>query len=176
MFLLQLWNIKSLSKVADCRGHTSWVHCVTFSSDGSLFLTSSEDQTILIWETNKVCKSSDAVLKSELDVVFHNGEVMILAIYNQKHIQLINGNTDSIIMQTEPQESLICCCCLSEDLKFAAFGQENGAIKVLRLLDGRVLTSREAYRTSVQHCRFTTDCQTLISSAHDAVIQVWKIF
>lgn len=41
-----------------------------------------------IWETNKVCKSSDAVLKSELDVVFHNGEVMILAIYNQKHIQV----------------------------------------------------------------------------------------
>uniref|UniRef100_A0A8C3LUH8 Apoptotic protease-activating factor 1 n=1 Tax=Chrysolophus pictus TaxID=9089 RepID=A0A8C3LUH8_CHRPC len=171
---VELWNIKSLSKVADCRGHMSWVHCVTFSSDGSLFLTSSEDQTIRIWETNKVCKSSDAVLKSELDVVFHNGEVMILAIYNQKHIQLINGNTDSIIIQTEPQESLICCCCLSEDLKFAAFGQENGVIKVLQLLDGKVLTSREAYRTSVQHCRFTTDCQTLISSAHDAVIQVWN--
>lgn len=35
-----------------------------------------------------MCKSSDAVLKSELDVVFHNGEVMILAIYNQKHLQV----------------------------------------------------------------------------------------
>uniref|UniRef100_A0A8B9C9I6 Apoptotic protease-activating factor 1 n=1 Tax=Anser brachyrhynchus TaxID=132585 RepID=A0A8B9C9I6_9AVES len=171
---LLLWNIKSLSKVADCRGHMSWVHCVTFSPDGSLFLTSSDDQTIRIWETNKVCKSSDAVLKSELDAVFHNGEVMILAIYNQKYIQLINGNTDNIIMQTEPQESLICCCCLSEDLKFAAFGQENGTVKVLQLLDGKVLKYREAYRTSVQHCRFTSDCQTLISSAHDAVIQVWN--
>lgn len=41
-----------------------------------------------IWETNKVCKSSDAVLKSELDVAFHNDEVMILAIYNQKHLQV----------------------------------------------------------------------------------------
>lgn len=41
-----------------------------------------------IWETKKVCKSSDAVLKSELDVVFHNGEVMILAIYNQKNLQV----------------------------------------------------------------------------------------
>lgn len=35
-----------------------------------------------------MCKSSHAVLKSELDVVFHNGEVMILAIYNQKHLQV----------------------------------------------------------------------------------------
>uniref|UniRef100_A0A8C3JEN6 Apoptotic protease-activating factor 1 n=1 Tax=Calidris pygmaea TaxID=425635 RepID=A0A8C3JEN6_9CHAR len=166
-----LWNIKSLSKVAYCRGHMSWVHCVTFSPDGSLFLTSSDDQTVRIWETKKVCQSSDAVLKSELDVVFHNGEVMILAIYNQKHLQLINGNTDSVIMQTAAQESPVSCCCLSEDLKFAAFGQESGTIKVL---DGKVLNSREAFRTSVQHCRFTSDCQTIISSAHDSVIQVWN--
>lgn len=41
-----------------------------------------------IWETKKVCKSSDAVLKSDLDVVFHNGEVMILAIYNNKNLQV----------------------------------------------------------------------------------------
>ncbi|NWI16570.1 APAF factor, partial [Crypturellus soui] len=171
---VELWNIKSLSKVADCRGHMSWVHCVTFSPDGSLFVTSSDDQTVRIWETNKVCKSSDAVLKSELDVVFHNDKVMILAIYNQQHLQLINGNNDSIIMQTEAQECPICCCCLSEDLKFAAFGQENGTIKVLQLSDGKVLKTLEAYRVSVQHCQFTSDCQTLISSAHDSVIQVWR--
>ncbi|XP_027535745.1 apoptotic protease-activating factor 1 isoform X2 [Neopelma chrysocephalum] len=171
---VELWNIKSLSKVAYCRGHMSWVHCVTFSPDGSLFLTSSDDQTIRIWETKKVCKSSDDVLKSELDVVFHNGEVMILAIYNQKHLQLINGNTDNVIMQTAAQESPISCCCLSEDLKFAAFGQESGTIKVLQLSDGKVLKSWEAYRTSVQHCQFTSDCQTLISSAHDSVLQIWN--
>lgn len=41
-----------------------------------------------IWETKKVCKSSDAVLKSDLDVVFHNGEVTILAIYNNKNLQV----------------------------------------------------------------------------------------
>ncbi|NWX99740.1 APAF factor, partial [Nothoprocta ornata] len=171
---VELWNIKSLSKVADCRGHMSWVHCVTFSPDGSLFVTSSDDQTIRIWETNKVCKSSHAVLKSELDVVFHNDKVVILAIYNQQHLQLINGNNDSIIMQTEAQECPICCCCLSEDLKFAAFGEENGKIKVLQLSDGKVLKALEAHRTPVQHCQFTSDCQTLISSAHDSVIQVWR--
>uniref|UniRef100_A0A8C6Z945 Apoptotic protease-activating factor 1 n=1 Tax=Nothoprocta perdicaria TaxID=30464 RepID=A0A8C6Z945_NOTPE len=174
---LLLWNIKSLSKVADCRGHMSWVHCVTFSPDGSLFVTSSDDQTIRIWETNKVCKSSHAVLKSELDVVFHNDKVVILAIYNQQHLQLINGNNDSIIMQTEAQECPICCCCLSEDLKFAAFGEENGKIKSCStfhfIKDGKVLKALEAHRTPVQHCRFTSDCQTLISSAHDSVIQIW---
>ncbi|XP_043401469.1 apoptotic protease-activating factor 1 isoform X2 [Chelonia mydas] len=45
-YSVELWNTESFSKVADCRGHLSWVHCVTFSPDGSLFLTSSDDQTI----------------------------------------------------------------------------------------------------------------------------------
>ncbi|NXF44682.1 APAF factor, partial [Oceanites oceanicus] len=144
--------------------------CLCYSIPGKTIC----NKKCYIWETKKVCKSSDAVLKSELDVVFHNGEVMILAIYNQKHLQLINGNTDSLIMQTAAQESPISCCCLSDDLKFAAFGQESGTIKVLRLLDGKFLKSWEAHTTSVQHCRFTSDCQTLISSAHDSVIQVWN--
>ncbi|KAF4791544.1 apoptotic protease-activating factor 1 isoform X1 [Turdus rufiventris] len=149
------------------------VKCCSWSRNGNMILVVAKNN-LLIWETKKVCKSSDAVLKSELDVVFHNGEVMILAIYNQKNLQLINGNTDNVIMQTTAQESPISCCCLSEDLKFAAFGLESGTIKVLQLSDGKVLNSWEAYRTPVQHCRFTPDCQTLILSAHDSVIQVWN--
>lgn len=49
-------------------------------------------------------------------------------------------------------------------------------VKVLQLSDGKILKSWEAYRTSVQHCRFTSDCQTLILSAHYSVIQVWARF
>ncbi|XP_036617883.1 apoptotic protease-activating factor 1 isoform X2 [Trichosurus vulpecula] len=45
-YCVELWNTDTGLKVADCRGHLSWVHCVAFSPDGSSFLTSSDDQTI----------------------------------------------------------------------------------------------------------------------------------
>uniref|UniRef100_A0A8C8VR31 Apoptotic protease-activating factor 1 n=1 Tax=Pelusios castaneus TaxID=367368 RepID=A0A8C8VR31_9SAUR len=173
-YSLELWNIESLSKVADCREHLSWIHCVTFSTDGSLFLTSSDDQTIRIWESSKVYKYSARVLKRELDVVFQDDEVRVLTILNQKHLQLINGNTGHAEYLTEAKESLICCCCISEDLQYAAFGEENGAVKVLKLSNKRVFKSRTGHEKSVQHCQFTSDGQTLISSSDDSTIQVWN--
>uniref|UniRef100_A0A8C0P004 Apoptotic peptidase activating factor 1 n=1 Tax=Canis lupus familiaris TaxID=9615 RepID=A0A8C0P004_CANLF len=166
-----LWNMDSCLKVADCRGHLSWVHCVMFSPDGSSFLTSSDDQTIRLWETKKVCKNSAIVLKQEIDVVFQENEVMVLAVDNIKRLQLINGKTGQIDYLIEAQVS---CCCLSPHLQYIAFGGEDGAVEILELLNNRIFQSRIGHKKTVRHIQFTDDGKTLISSSDDSSIQVWN--
>ncbi|XP_049740084.1 apoptotic protease-activating factor 1 isoform X1 [Elephas maximus indicus] len=170
-YCVELWNTDSCLKVADCRGHLSWVHSVMFSPDGSSFLTSSDDQTIRVWETKKVCKNSAVVLKQEVDVVFQENEVMVLAVDNIKRLQLINGKTSQIDYLTEAQVS---CCCLSPQLQYVAFGDEDGAIEILELLNGRIFQSRIRHKKAVRHIQFTADGKTLISSSDDSTIQVWN--
>ncbi|XP_062930885.1 apoptotic protease-activating factor 1 isoform X2 [Cynocephalus volans] len=170
-YCVELWNIDSCSKVADCRGHLSWVHGVMFSPDGSSFLTSSDDQTIRLWETKKVCKNSAIVLKQEVDVVFQENEVMVLAVDNIRRLQLISGRTGQINYLTEAQVS---CCCLSPHLQYIAFGDEDGAIEIFELLNNRVFQSSIGHKKAVQHIQFTADEKTLISSSDDSAIQVWN--
>ncbi|KAL2775867.1 apoptotic protease-activating factor 1 isoform b [Daubentonia madagascariensis] len=166
-----LWNIDSCLKVADCRGHLSWVHGVMFSPDGSSFLTSSDDQTIRLWDTKKVCKNYDIVLKQEVDVLFQENEVMVLAVDNIRRLQLINGKTGQIDYLTEAQVS---CCCLSPHHQYIAFGDEDGAIEILELLNNRIFQSRIGHKKAVRHIQFTADGKTLISSSDDSAIQVWN--
>ncbi|KAF6117361.1 apoptotic peptidase activating factor 1 [Phyllostomus discolor] len=166
-----LWNVDSCLKVADCRGHLSWVRCVMFSPDGSSFLTSSDDQTIRLWETKKVCEDSAIVLKQEIDVVFQENEVMVLAVDNIRRLQLINGKTGQIDYLTEAPVS---CCCLSPNLEYVAFGDSGGTIAILKLPNNRILRSRIGHKNTVWHIQFTADGKTLISSSDDSTIQVWN--
>lgn len=170
-YCVELWNMDSCLKVADCRGHLSWVHCAMFSPDGTSFLTSSDDQTIRLWETKKVCENSAIVLKQEIDVAFQENEVMVLAVDNIRRLQLINGKTSQIDYLAEAQVS---CCCLSPHLQYIAFGGNDGALEILELLNNRIFQSRDGHKNTVRHIQFTADGKTLISSADDSAIQVWN--
>ncbi|XP_041441017.1 apoptotic peptidase activating factor 1 L homeolog isoform X1 [Xenopus laevis] len=174
-YVVQLWDIDSSTKIADFNAHLSWVHCVKFSPKSSSFLTSSDDQTVKLWETSNVSKPSATNLKREFDVSFNGEETLVLATSKDDCILLINGMTGETLSQINTQDKCVTCCCLTNDYQLAAIGDRDGKVKVIDVSRGEILCKLDGHSATVQHCQFTADGKHLVSSSDDSTIRVWSL-
>ncbi|XP_051547317.1 apoptotic protease-activating factor 1-like isoform X2 [Myxocyprinus asiaticus] len=173
-YTVELWNFETSKKKAECNGHLSWVHCVQFSPDGSLLLSSSDDQTIRMWETDSVHTSSAVALKRDSDVLFSQNDVTIVAADSRNRLQVRTGSAGAILFESEEFPSRIRCTCICKHAPLVALGAENGSAQVIEVPSGNCLAELSGHTRTVHHCQFTDDGQTLITSSEDSTIRLWK--
>jgi WD40 repeat protein len=69
--LVEVWDVVARAKVHELRGHTKWVYCLAYSSDGKWLATGGWDRTVKLW---------DATTGAERFTTFgHHGFVLDLA-------------------------------------------------------------------------------------------------
>uniref|UniRef100_A0A8B9JCN5 CARD domain-containing protein n=1 Tax=Astyanax mexicanus TaxID=7994 RepID=A0A8B9JCN5_ASTMX len=141
-----LWDFEANKKMAECSGHLSWIPCVQFSPNGSLLLSCSDDQTIRLWETERVHTSSAVALKRDFDVDFSQDGITVVAADSKNRLQV-------------PRTNLTLCLLISY---------------VPHLPSGNTLATLLGHTKTVHHCLFTADGQTLITSSEDTTIRVWR--
>uniref|UniRef100_A0A8C7D8A8 Apoptotic protease-activating factor 1 n=1 Tax=Oncorhynchus kisutch TaxID=8019 RepID=A0A8C7D8A8_ONCKI len=160
-YAVELWDIETSKKMADCSGHLSWVHGVQFSPDGSLLLSCSDDQTVRVWETKKVHTSSAVCLKRDSDVLFNNGDITVVAADNRNRLQDLIG--------------IICLSPLSPSpLSPSPLSPSPLSPQVLEVPSGTSLATLQGHTRTVLHCQFTPEGHTLITSSEDTTIRVWR--
>ncbi|XP_054910837.1 apoptotic protease-activating factor 1 isoform X2 [Poeciliopsis prolifica] len=173
-YAIELWDLEEKKKRADCSGHLSWVQRVQFSKDGSQLLSCSDDQTIRLWETEKVHTSSAICLKRDSDVLFNGEEIIVSAADNCNRLQVRDGRTGSVLFQSQELPSRIRSTCMCRNPSAVVLGQENGNVQVLALPSGKLLATLMGHTKTVLHCQFCQNGQTLITSSEDTTIRVWK--
>uniref|UniRef100_A0A4W5N3L9 Apoptotic peptidase activating factor 1 n=1 Tax=Hucho hucho TaxID=62062 RepID=A0A4W5N3L9_9TELE len=178
-------------KMADCSGHLSWVHGVQFSPDGSLLLSCSDDQTVRVWETNKVHTSSAVCLKRDSDVLFNNGDITVVAADNRNRLQ-VRGlgwthtrthndvwrwRTGECVVLEGHKEQVRCFSLLttspSSETHLLSWSFD-GTIKVWDMSSGERLQDLVCHQGAVLACDVSPDGQLFATTSADKTAKVWS--
>uniref|UniRef100_A0A4W5N2H1 Apoptotic peptidase activating factor 1 n=1 Tax=Hucho hucho TaxID=62062 RepID=A0A4W5N2H1_9TELE len=190
-YAVELWDIETSKKMADCSGHLSWVHGVQFSPDGSLLLSCSDDQTVRVWETNKVHTSSAVCLKRDSDVLFNNGDITVVAADNRNRLQ-VRGlgwthtrthndvwrwRTGECVVLEGHKEQVRCFSLLttspSSETHLLSWSFD-GTIKVWDMSSGERLQDLVCHQGAVLACDVSPDGQLFATTSADKTAKVWS--
>ncbi|WP_242051375.1 nSTAND1 domain-containing NTPase [Nostoc spongiaeforme] len=150
------------------------VNSASFSPDGQLLATTSDDQTVKLWDINtgKILKTLNDVNVARSVSFSPNGQLLATLSNNDKTVKLWDINTGKIL-KTLNDADVVRSVSFSPDGKTLATGANDNTVKLWDITSSRILKTLKGHIGVVIDVSFSRDGRMLASASYDDTVKLW---
>ena len=174
---IRVWDLATgalLKRLSQEVGPTT---CVSFTPDGSLFVTGSigQDRTIKFWDANswELVATSPPQSGYINDLAITSNGKLVAAVRNYVKVWDLADLTP--LQNIKGPKLEINAIAVSPDGNYAATANKEGTVMVFDLATGQKILTTESHRGWVRTVAFNPDGQQFFSGAEDKIVKIWPL-
>lgn len=154
--------------------HTGWVLCLTFSTDGQMLISGSDEQTIKLWDINNG-QCQQTLFTNIWTTTLISSHQMLVSGSADKIVMLWDINNGQCLRTLQGHKGWIWSVVLSPEGQTLASCGADRKIKLWNVDTGECLKTLQKHEDIVCSVVFTPDGQTLISGSSDRTVRLWDV-
>ena len=175
IFVWEIWEDPNRLSHLTLKGHTDTIHALTFTPNGEMLASGSDDGTIRLWDLSTGTQLLSLSSEKTNSLAFSMDGKTLASVSNFSQIQLWNISTGKQLTSLKEQNDSVTVLAFSTDSNILASGSRDGVIQLWDISTGNKLTDLKGHVDWVSTLSFSPDGKALVSGSSEGAIFLWHV-